>query len=291
MMFEEIYKGEFDGVAVGRVSRNQKFTTALGFYHNEYQIQYIYGGERYFFYEGCCYRMMPGTITIIDKEKIAKTNIIGGSGHDRLLIELKERAIAPVCSQLGIDVKKFFSDHHGVYQVGDDEFVQNTLQTIENLVTSKRDKLTAGKIKLEILQLIFEQNRWERRKLGKFVEEGVIPHIEKQKRVHQVADYIAENYDKIGSVSMLADQFYMSKAYLCRIFKEVTNFTISEYINLYRIVASKQYLMDENMSMGEIANRLGYDSLTYFERVFKKQMTVSPLQYRKSVLKGAVNIV
>ncbi len=106
-----------------------------------------------------------------------------------------------------------------------------------------------------------------------------------------MADYIAENYDKIGSVSMLADQFYMSKAYLCRIFKEVTNFTISEYINLYRIVASKQYLMDENMSMGEIANRLGYDSLTYFERVFKKQMTVSPLQYRKSVLKGAVNIV
>ena len=169
--------------------------------------------------------------------------------------------------------------------------MQNTLQTIEKLVTSKRDKLTAGKIKLEILQLIFEQNRWEKRKLGKFVEEGVIPHIEKQKRVHQVADYIAENYDKIGSVSMLADQFYMSKAYLCRIFKEVTNFTISEYINLYRIVASKQYLMDENMSMGEIANRLGYDSLTYFERVFKKQMTVSPLQYRKSVLKGAVNIV
>jgi AraC-like DNA-binding protein len=43
--------------------------------------------------------------------------------------------------------------------------------------------------------------------------------------------------------------------------------------------------MDESMSMGEIANRLGYDSLTYFERVFKKQMTVSPLQYRKSVLK------
>ncbi|WP_026521704.1 helix-turn-helix domain-containing protein [Butyrivibrio sp. VCB2001] len=286
MMFKEIYKGEFDGVAVGRVSRNQNFTTPLGFYHNEYQIQYIYDGERYFFYEGVCYRMMPGTITIIDKDKIAKTNIIGGNSHDRMLIELKEGAIAPLCSLLGIDVKKFFSDHHGVYQVGDDESVQSALRTIEELVTGKKDKLTAGKIKLEILKLIFEQNSWEKRKLGKFTEVGVQPHIEKQKRVHQVADYIAENYDKIGSVTMLADQFYMSKPYLCRIFKEVTNFTISEYINLYRIVASKQYLMDESMSMGEIANRLGYDSLTYFERVFKKQMTVSPLQYRKSILKG-----
>ena len=76
----------------------------------------------------------------------------------------------------------------------------------------------------------------------------------------------------------------MSKAYLCRIFREVTNFTISEYINLYRIAASKQFLMKEEMSMAEIANRLGYDSLTYFERVFKKQMTVTPLQYRKSIV-------
>ena len=284
-MFEEVYKGEFNGIAVGRVKRNQDFTKGLGFYHNEYQMQYIFDGERYFFYQGTCYRMMPGTITIIDKSKIAKTNIIGGSHHDRLLIELKESAIAPMCSMFGVDVKKFFSEHHGVYQVSEDEYFQDILTNIEKLAIGKRSASTEGRIKLEIMKIFLEQDRLQKRKLGKLNEAGVKPHIEKQKKVHQVADYIAENYEKIGSVSELADQFYMSKAYLCRIFREVTNFTISEYINLYRIVASKQYLMDENMSMAEIANRLGYDSLTYFERVFKKQMKVSPLQYRKSVLK------
>lgn len=290
-MFKEIYKGDFDGIAVGRVARNQDFTKAIGFYHNEYQIQYIFGGQRNFFYEGACYRMVPGTITIIDKAKIAKTNIIGGSSHDRLLIELKENFIAPMCAMFGIDAKSFFSKYHGVYQVGEDDLIQDVLANIEKLATGKRDKMTAGRIKLEILRLFLDADRFEQRKLGKFDDVGVKTHIEKQKRVHQVADYIAENYDKISSVTVLAEHFYMSNAYLCRIFKEVTNYTISEYINLYRIAASRQYLMDEKMSMAEIANRLGYDSLTYFERVFKKQMTVTPLQYRKSILKGKVNIV
>ena len=283
-MYKEVYKGEYDGVAVGRVVRNQNFTANISYYHNEYQIQYIFDGERYFFSDGNCYRMMPGTITIIDKAKIPKTNIIGGSSHDRLLIEIKESAIAPLCRNLGFDIKSFFSSHHGVYQAADNNCVQETISCIEKLAMGKRDGTTPGKIKLEIMQLFLRASEWEKSKISKFDEVGIKPHVEKQRKVHQVADYIAENYDKIDSVASLADQFFMSKAYLCRIFREVTNFTISEYINLYRIAASKEFLMDEEMSMTEIANRLGYDSLTYFERVFKKQMTVTPLKYRKSIV-------
>ena len=283
-MYKEVYKGEYDGVAVGRVARNQNFTTSISYYHNEYQIQYIFDGERYFFSDGTCYRMVPGTITIIDKTKIPKTNIIGGSSHDRLLIEIKESFISPLCALLGIDIKEFFGSHHGVYQVSDNPCIQETVARIEELVRGKRDETTSGKIKLAVMEMFLRASEWEDNKMGKFDEIGIQPHIEKQRKVHQVADYIAENYDNIESVSALADQFYMSKAYLCRIFREVTNFTISEYINLYRIAASKQFLMKEEMSMAEIANRLGYDSLTYFERVFKKQMTVTPLQYRKSIV-------
>ena len=73
----------------------------------------------------------------------------------------------------------------------------------------------------------------------------------------------------------------MSKSYLCRVFREVTNFTISEYVNLYRIAQSKILLLEENRTVAEVAAMLGYDSLTYFERVFKKNLSLTPLQYRK----------
>ncbi|MCR5771924.1 MAG: AraC family transcriptional regulator [Butyrivibrio sp.] len=285
-MFLVKYRKDFSGIAVGRIERNQDFTAKQGFYHNEYQIQYIYSGERYFFADGQCYKMTPGTITFIDKKQIPKTNIIGGKYHDRLLIEMKESFFEPLCTMIGFDIAEFFESHHGVYQVGNNEIVQDFLNKVAVIMTSKDEDNKGVRLKIEVINIMLEKSKWEKNKIHKFDEVGVQTHIEKQKRVHQVADYIAENYNRINSVSELSKQFYMSNAYLCRIFKEVTNFTISEYINLCRIAESKRYLEDERYTMAEIANRLGYDSLTYFERVFKKQMTITPLQYRKSLLRN-----
>ncbi|SFU52153.1 helix-turn-helix transcriptional regulator [Butyrivibrio sp. INlla21] len=282
-MYSSFYREKFNGIAVGRVARDRDFTSKLGFYHNEYQLQYIFDGERYFFVDGVCYRMTKGCLAIIDKKMIAKTCIIGGKYHDRLLVELEESIFEPLCELLGIDMQTFFTVHHGVYRVGDTDSFKKVIEVIRNVETEDKSDLRETKIKLAILEFFSEHNKWEKRKAAKLSEDGMKTHAEKQKRVHQVADYIAENYAHIDSVESLSKQFYMSNSYLSRIFKEVTNFTISEYINLCRIAASKMYLMNEKYSMTEIANILGYDSLTYFERVFKKQMEVTPFQYRKRI--------
>ena len=95
---------------------------------------------------------------------------------------------------------------------------------------------------------------------------------------------MSELVNTVGQPDELAGRFYMSRSYLCRIFKEVTNFTVSEYVNLFRIAASREYLLNREMTMTEIANRLGFNSLTYFERVFKQLMSVTPGEYRKQYL-------
>ena len=282
-MYSSFYREKFNGIAVGRVARSQDFTAKLGFYHNEYQLQYIFDGERYFFVDGVCYRMKKGCLAIIDKKMIAKTCIIGGKYHDRLLIELEESVFSPLCDYLGIDLQSFFTSHHGVYQVEDIDSFRQVLEAIENVEKEDSSDTRETKVKLAVLRFFSEHEKWENSNAIKFSEDGVKLHAEKQKRVHQVADYIADNYAKIDSVDTLSKLFYMSNSYLCRIFKEVTNFTISEYINLCRIAASKEYLMNDKYTMTQIANMLGYDSLTYFERVFKKQMEVTPFQYRKSI--------
>lgn len=311
-----MYRLDCGGVAVGRVERSSDFTVPLGFYHNEYQIQYIYKGERYFFVDGVCYRMDAGTLAFIDKSLIAKTCILGGNYHDRLLIEIEEKTFRTVCAGLGLDLAGFFREHHGVFRVQENTFVQGILATIEKTareacnggadqiaeasgmaneknsgeeIAGKIAASTAAKLengvestlKIEVLRLLAGSSLWESDKVGNINALAARHSVEKQKRVHEVADYITENFTQIQSVEELADRFYMSKSYLCRIFREVTNFTISEYINLYRIAASKEYLVADKYSITQIANLLGYDSLTYFERVFKNQTSVSPLQFRK----------
>ncbi len=280
-MFHSIYREKFRGLGVGRVGRDQNFTANLGFYHNEYQIQYIFEGERYFFFDGSCCHMEAGTLCFTDKRNIVRTCIIGGQYHDRLLLEMEEGYFSLLCDQLGINLQAFFAAHHGVYQTQHNACVQDIIGVIDELMRSKEQKGREQKIKLAVLTLMAEAEKWEDTRANTELSGTMQNSIDKQKKVYEVADYISEHYAEIQSVDELSERFYMSKSYLCRIFREVTNFTISEYVNLHRIAASQEYLMDSGMSMQEIAEKLGYESLTYFERVFKKQLSVTPLQYRK----------
>jgi YesN/AraC family two-component response regulator len=54
-------------------------------------------------------------------------------------------------------------------------------------------------------------------------------------------------------------------------------------MNIHRIRAAKRLLEETDMSVLQIAHKLGYESITYFEKVFKTYMTMSPLKYRKTL--------
>ena len=101
-------------------------------------------------------------------------------------------------------------------------------------------------------------------------------------KAREIIQYIMEHYSEVYGLEDLAGIFYMDKSYLSRIFKEVTNFTVNEFINCQRIGHARDMLLDESLSMEEISQRLGYERLSYFDRVFKKYVGMSPLQYRKS---------
>lgn len=280
-MFNSIYRKLFNGYAIGRVERNQNFTANLGYFHNEYEIQYIFGGERYFFYDGACFRMNKGCLAFIDKKNIVRTCIIGGNYHDRLLLEMEEEYFTSLCNQLGMNFSEFFSKHHGVYLAGDNTRVQEFIETIDQYASTDDTQSQETHLKLALLSFMSDAPQWENTRVKDYSDTFVQSSIEKQKRVYEIADYIAEHYAEVHSIADLTSRFFMSSSYLCRIFKEVTNFTVTEYINLHRIAASREYLVDSNLSMQEIAGKLGYESLTYFERVFKKQESVTPLQYRR----------
>jgi YesN/AraC family two-component response regulator len=91
-----------------------------------------------------------------------------------------------------------------------------------------------------------------------------------------------EHYSEIYGLEDLAGIFYLDKSYLSRIFKEVTNFTVNEFINLQKIDHARNLILDDSLSIEDISKKLGYERLSYFDRVFKKYVGMSPLQYRKS---------
>lgn len=283
-MFDSMYRKSFYGAGIGRVKRDRNFYAPLGFFKNEYQIHYLFSGKRLYFVNGNCYTMDEGCIALIDKNRIPKTCMIGGQYHDRLLIELKGDVFIELGKLMGFDFERLFNECYGVYNMNHVPEAKRILKDLETAVLED-DSMQECIVKNKILELLCLIPGWKETKVPKSTAKEFESSTSKQLRVHQVADYISKNYDKIQSVEDLAETFYISKSYLCRIFKEVINFTISEYINLHRIDSARQYLMEDKYSITEIANLLGYSSLAYFEKVFKKEMSVTPFQYRKMLKK------
>lgn len=103
--------------------------------------------------------------------------------------------------------------------------------------------------------------------------------------VFQVKKHIQKSFgDESLSTKTLADQVYLTPAYLSALFKKETGKTISEYIIEIRIEKSKDYLKDSKLKLFEVAKNVGYNDANYYAKAFKKLIGVTPSEYREKYL-------
>ena len=95
-----------------------------------------------------------------------------------------------------------------------------------------------------------------------------------------IMQYIKYNYRTL-TLSFLAELFHYNEAYLSTIIKRNTGFSFSEIIKRQRIAEAEQYLVNTRIKVGEIAEKVGYNSADHFSRVFKSVYHMSPLEYRQ----------
>ncbi|MGV2787196.1 helix-turn-helix domain-containing protein, partial [Clostridium perfringens] len=81
----------------------------------------------------------------------------------------------------------------------------------------------------------------------------------------------------------LSDQVYLSPNYLRSIFKEKTGMTIHDYLTRIRLNKAKELLADDSLKVQDIAQRVGYESTSYFISLFLKSQGVTPNEYRKNI--------
>ena len=104
--------------------------------------------------------------------------------------------------------------------------------------------------------------------------------------MQRTIQYIDENLDKPLSVKNISKNVNVSKSVLYKNFHSRFNCTLSEYINSQRIERSTLLLLNTDLSIDEISQRVGFSNASYFSKTFKKQMGTSPLRYRKTKLEN-----
>ena len=98
--------------------------------------------------------------------------------------------------------------------------------------------------------------------------------------VTRAKDYINEHQGDDLSLGEVAKAVNTSTYYFCKIFKKATGINFTDYVSRVRIEKSKNLLLNPNLRVSEIAFEVGFQSLTHFNRVFKKILGQSPTEYR-----------
>lgn len=101
--------------------------------------------------------------------------------------------------------------------------------------------------------------------------------------ITKATNFIEANYMKKLTLEDVAGSVYLSTAYFSRLFKQETGQSFSNYLNLVRIEESKKLLKNAGVSISKIAGMVGYEDQSYFSKVFKKMVGVSPIKFRRSL--------
>ena len=100
-----------------------------------------------------------------------------------------------------------------------------------------------------------------------------------QRKINQVIDYINANLHLPLRLDIIAGQVNVSERQLLRIMKGALNESLYAYVARQRVERAVLYMHTEDMSLADLASRVGYDSPQSFSKAFKKQFSVSPKAY------------
>lgn len=100
-----------------------------------------------------------------------------------------------------------------------------------------------------------------------------------------MVEFIEKNVEEHNQVSDLVDHFSLSRSTIQSLFNKHVNTTPKDFMNKVRLNRSKKMIRETQLTLSQIADKLGYGSIQYFSRAFSREFGMSPSSYAKSIIK------
>lgn len=277
MDFEDVsYNNDIDPISIS-YKKWADFNMADRHFHSTFEIYYIFSGERYFFINDGAYKINEGDLVIIAPNVLHKAVNTDKPGCQKMNIYFDEHLgnlkypISEVLPALLKDEKIIIS-----LNINGRVLIEELFNKIIQEIGIKKTGYEMSVQALLVESLVA---------LCRYIEDNPAMPAANQSSMHEkvteIVQYINEHYMEQISLSSIAEQFYISRSYLSKVFKEATTFTLVEYLNNVRIKEAKKLLNKSDMRVTEICECVGFGSITHFGRVFKEVTGHAPLYYRK----------
>ena len=161
---------------------------------------------------------------------------------------------------------------------------------LEEIVVTGGVKNGLNKIKV-LIKCFFEHlaQRIKEKKYTKkvFSEELLAQEAVKRKRMVEIKGHINSHFNEKISISKLAQKLSVTPRHLSALFRQVYGMHIAEYTIDLRLKKARALLKDTGLSINEIAFASGFKDPSYFRRIFRKYMEVTPKNYRIRSVKNS----
>lgn len=111
---------------------------------------------------------------------------------------------------------------------------------------------------------------------------------EKVDFVDESLNYIKENYTREIDLDSVANAVFVNPQYFSKVFKKTLGISFSEYVNRLRINHACNLLITTDWPINNISIEAGFNNVSYFNRVFKQLMNITPYRYREEKLSNRV---
>jgi AraC-like DNA-binding protein len=190
--------------------------------------------------------------------------------------------------------QEIYNVYFGSKQIEEYSFYRDLKNSPEIILNQSQAK----EISIYFDLLLEENNKNEVKKIDKLLNLLDIIHVELARIYESLQEHNLHSYNlKIKELEQLVNQYFkteklpsfyadkmnMSLKHLNRICKNVLDITLTEFIYSKIILESKRLLSANVMTIGEVANDLGFENYSYFSKVFKKYTNLSPKGFKKLV--------
>lgn len=249
-------------------------------YHNydRYEIIQYNKGERKFFLRDRIYHIKEGDLILIDKHElhsIGNWDEANKKGKSGTSIKFTDDFVDGI-DAAGVDLLSCFN--HGIVVLEASTKHKMQISYKMNEIINEYNKKADGYmicIRAKMIDLLI------------YLDRIMINYSDKKDIsspqydiINDVMSYIKNNHTERLTLDDISKEAGYSKNYLCTLFKNVSGFTINQYINGVRIKEAQELLSGTSLSVTDISCQTGFDSLTHFGRVFKSTTGYTPLEYR-----------